>query len=527
MATQSKPIDIGTLHVARRAMAIRGNRVQDSRPLADWRPVNAYVLLGDPGAGKSWSFDAESASCGGVSISARDIVAGIARTNVDGQIVFIDALDEVRAGASDGRVPFDAIRAWLARAGHPRFRLSCREADWLGQSDQRALERVAPDAQVEVLHLEPFTREDVFAVLRDKSTEVPDPEAFWHKAEQFSLTELFGNPLMLDLTIKAVAAGGGNWPSSRQGIYEAACRQLATETSEEHLAVKPCQPGDIDRLLDDAGLLCAVLLLSNKGAWTQKPNAPQDAVALSTIPESLPLRNAGAALSSKVFSTVAGFSAPRHRTIAEYLAAKALSKRLDAGLPLGRLLALIQGFDGRPVDPLRGLFAWLVVHHRRGRARLIRLDPLGVVLNGDVAALSTSDRLALLEALSDAARQDKGFRPDAWVSHPFGPLATDDMASTYDALLREPSRDDSHQAFIECVLRALRHGEPMPFLAPALETWIEDSGAWIRNRLAAYEAWKHNGGFRSVKAREWLEGVVAGTIVDSDDHLTGALLTDL
>jgi len=527
VATQSTPINTGTPHVARRAMAIRGNRVQDSRPLADWRHVNAYVLLGDPGAGKSWSFDAESAACGGVSISARDIVAGIAGTNVDGQTIFIDALDEVRAGASDGRVPFDAIRAWLARAGHPRFRLSCREADWLGQSDQRALERVAPDAQVEVLHLEPFTREDVFAVLRDRSTEAPDPEAFWHKAEQFSLTGLFGNPLLLDLTIKAVAAGGGRWPSSRQGIYEAACRQLATETSEEHLAVKPCQPGDIDRLLDDAGLLCAVLLLSNKRSWTQQPNAPQDAVALSTIPESLPLRNAGAALATKVFSTVAGFSAPRHRTIAEYLAAKALSRRLDAGLPLGRLLSLIQGFDGRPVDPLRGLFAWLLVHHQRDRARLIRLDPLGVVLNGDVAALSTSDRLALLEALSDAAQQDKGFRRGSWVSHPFGALATDDMAPTYDSLLRAPVRDDGYQAFIACVLDALMHGEPMPVLAPAFESWIEDESAWIGNRLAAYEAWKHNCGFQAGKTRVWLEGVFVGTVIDRDDRLLGAFLTDL
>ena len=527
LAARSTPINIGTLRVARRATAIRENGVPDSRPLADWRPVDAYVLLGDPGAGKSWSLDAESAACGGVLISARDIIAGIALRNVVGQTVFIDALDEVRAGASDSRVPFDAIRAWLDRQGRPRFRLSCREADWLGQSDRRALERVAPDGRVEVLHLEPFTRDDMFTVLRHRTTEVPDPQAFWDKTEQLSLTGLFGNPLMLDLTIKAVAAVGGNWTSSRQGIYEAACRQLATETSEEHLAVRFSQPGDVDRLLDDAGLLCAVLLLSGRRSLTQKPNAPQDAVTLSTLPESLQFWNAQAALSTKVFSTVAGLSSPRHRTIAEYLAAKALSKRLDAGLPLARLLALIQGFDGRPVDPLRGLFAWLVVHHQRDRQRLLRLDPLGVVLNGDVAALSASDRLALLEALGDAARQDKRFRRGSWVSHPFGSLATRDMAATYDRLLRATSRDDAHQAFIDCVLDALKHGERMPELAPALEAWIEDRNAWIGNRIAAFEAWKHNNGFQPVKAREWLDGLAAGTIVDRDDRLTGVLLTDL
>ncbi|MFN0299631.1 MAG: hypothetical protein ACKVQU_04665 [Burkholderiales bacterium] len=527
MATQTPLLDRVALRVPRSAKSHRDDGSRESKPLADWRTVDAYVLLGDPGAGKSWSFEDEAAACNGLPIPARDIVANIASTNVGDRTVFIDALDEVRAGASDGRVPFDAIRSWLDRAGRPRFRLSCREADWLGQSDQSALARVAPGEHVEVLHLEPLTRDDVFAVLRHRSTEVPDPEAFWREAERFGLIELFGNPLLLDLTIKAVVAGGGSWPSNRKGIYEAACGQLATETNDEHLAVKRRNPGDIDRLLDDAGLLCALLLLSNKQSWALRAGGPHAAADLSTLPGALQLHDARAALSSKVFTTVAGQSTPRHRSIAEFLAAKALAKRLDKGLPLGRLLALIQGFDGRPVDPLRGLFAWFVVHHAGDRARLMKLDPLGVVLNGDVAALSTSDRLNLLEALSDAARQDTSFRRNAWVSHPFGPLATADMASTYDALLRAPERDDAHQAFMDCVFDALRYGEPMPALVPALEAWVEDGSAWFGIRMTAYEAWKHSCGFQPTKVREWLDRLAAGTVSDSNDRLTGALLTDL
>lgn len=526
-AKKTAPADPGPLRVMRRATAHRNDGSLESRPLAEWRAVGAYVLLGDPGAGKSWSFESESAACNGLAVFARDIVDNVAPAKVGDRIVFIDALDEVRAGASDGKAAFGAIREWLHRVGRPRFRLSCREADWLGESDQLALARVAPGEQVEVLHLDPLERDDVFAVLRDRAAEVPDPDAFWRKAEQLSLTGLFGNPLLLDLTIKAVAADGGDWPSTRKGIYEAACRQLATETSVEHRATKPPKPGDIDRLLNDAGLLCAVLLLSNMQSFALRAGDPRDTVELSILPEALAFRNARAALASKVFTTVAGRSTPRHRSIAEFLAARALAKRLEEGLPLGRLLALMQGFDGKPVEPLRGLFAWLVVHHGRDRARLIQLDPLGIVLNGDVAVLGTSERLALLQALSEAARQDKGFRRDAWVSHPFGPLATADMESTYDVLLRAPGRDDSHQAFIDCVLDALRHGERMPALAPALGIWVEDGGAWSDNRLAAYEAWKHNFGFQPTKVRELLERMFAGTVTDSEDRLTGAMLTDL
>ncbi len=527
VAAHSGSPDHGPLRVPRTATAHGADAGRETKLLADWRGLDAYVLLGDPGAGKSSSFEAEAGACNGLPIAARDIVDNVAPATVGDRIVFIDGLDEVRAGASDVKSPFGAIREWLHRVGHPRFRLSCREADWLGESDRSALERVAPSQHVEVLHLEPLRQDDMFAILRDRSAEVPDPDAFWRQAEQFNLTQLFGNPLLLDLTIKAVGQGGGAWPSTRQGIYEAACRRLATEMSIEHRAVKPPQPGDIDRLLHDAGLLCAVLLLSNKQSLAIQPGASRDTVELSSLPEALPLHNARAALASKVFTTVSGRSTPRHRSIAEFLAAKALAKRIDAGLPLGRLLALMQGCDGRPVEPLRGLFAWLVVHHAPDRPRLIQLDPLGVVLNGDVAALGTCERLGLLQALSDAARRDRWFRRDAWVSHPFGPLATADMAATYETLLSAPERDDTHQAFIDCVLDALRHGERMPALAPALTAWVEDAGAWIDNRLAAYEGWKHNAGFQPAKARDWLERVVAGAVVDNDVRLTGALLTDL
>jgi hypothetical protein len=527
--TQASTPEHGALRVPRRATAHRGDGGPETKSLADWRALDAYVLLGDPGAGKSWSFQAESAACNGLLIPARDIVDKVAPATIDNRIVFIDGLDEVRAGVSNGKALFGAIREWLHNVGRPRFRLSCREADWLGESDQSALARVAPTQQVEVLHLEPLQHDEVMVILRDRTVEVPNPDAFLQQAEQFGLTALFGNPLLLDLTIKAVTASGGNWPSTRQGIYEAACRQLAMESSVEHRAVNPPQPGDIDHRLSDAGLLCAVLLLSGKQSWSLQAGGMSDTVGLSELPADLQLHNARAALASKVFTTVAGQSTPRHRSIAEFLAAKALAKRLNDGLPIGRLLALMQGFDGKPVEPMRGLLAWLAVHHARDRSQLIRLDPLGIVLNGDVAALGTSERLELLQALSEAARQDRNFRRNAWVSHPFGPLATTDMESTYDALLRDPQRSDEHQAFIDCVLDALCHGDRMAGLRPALETWVTDASAWAGNRVAAYQAWKHSADSKlhPAQQKEWLESVSSGAIADSDDRLTGSLLTDM
>jgi hypothetical protein len=513
------------LRIPRRATALLADR-RDTRPLQEWRDVDAYVLLGDPGAGKSESLRAEALAIDGVYLSARDfIVLGVEPASA-GQTLFIDGLDEMRAGGTDGRVPLDAIRTRLNGLGRPRFRLSCREHDWRAQTDLAALVQIAPSGAVQELHLEPLSREEQRKVLEARASEVPDAQAFLDRADEHGLADLFGNPLLLDLTIRAVATQGG-WPGSRHSIYDLACRELATERSLAHRDAKPLGPGDIDRLLDDAGLLCAVLLLSGKASLTRAQEAAAPSIPWHELPAELRLHDPGAALASKVFVTTAGESTPRHRSIAEYLAGQAVAQRLRQGLPLGRVLALMQGGDGGIVEPLRGLLGWLAVHDAHDREQLIRLDPLGVVLNGDVASFAITDKRVLLEALRDQARRNPWFRNGQWVSYPFAPLASPDMADVLAQVLADHSTEDSHQALVECVLDALNHGKPLPQLRALLEAWVEDASAQFRNRLGALSAWKRCTGFDAVKAREWLDQLHQDRVPDLDCRMAGELLFDL
>ena len=426
------------------------------------------------------------------------------------------------------RLPLDQIRTKLKALGRPRFRLSCREHDWRSKSDLDPLKLVAPNEAVVELHLEPLSRGEQEEILVSRASEVADPQDFLRQADGHGLSGLFGNPLLLDLTIRAVASNGG-WPASRRDIYMLACRQLAAEQSDAHREIRPPGPGDIDRLLGDAGLLCAVLLLSGKSSLTRRAisGGAGSTFGWQDLPDALKLHDARAALASKVFVTVADESTPRHRSIAEYLAARAIAQRLQAGLPLGRVLALLRGSDGITVEPLRGLHGWLTVHHVADRAQLIRLDPLATTLNGDPSAFSATDKRTLLDALRDTAQRNPWFRNGQWTSYPFAPLASPEMRDTLAEVLCDHSPADAHQALVDCVLDALNHGQPMPDLAEHLEGWVMDPSAQFGNRMNALNAWKRGQPFNATRAREWLDRLHRGETADLDARLAGELLFDL
>ena len=151
----------------------RYGRGEDSRPLTAFRTVPAYVLLGDPGSGKSTSFDSERTALGDEAclVTARDFLAFDPDVHPEwrARTLFIDGLDEVRAGSADARTPLDELRRRLDSLGRPRFRLSCREADWLGPNDRANLARVTPDAGLTVLRLDPLTEDDIERILNAHS----------------------------------------------------------------------------------------------------------------------------------------------------------------------------------------------------------------------------------------------------------------------------------------------------------------------------------------------------------------------
>ena len=406
-----------------------GTREAESRPLAEFRGCSAYVLLGAPGAGKTEAFKHEAeneASC-----DARDFVTLDHKRWAGVRILFIDGLDEVRAGTVDGRSQLDAMRGRLDRLGRPRFRLSCREADWFYAADRKRLESVSPDRAVKVLRLDPLSEDNIRDILDDEGVE--DIDHFINEARNRGLGALLSNPQTLKLLAAAVA--GGNWPATRTGTFEAACSTLIDELNGEHIQAVP-QLADSE-MLHTAGHLCAVQLLSGRAGYRLPINTDNvdGYIDLRDIRE--PSQQTSlATLQTNVFNVTDGLATPIHRHIAEFLAGRYLSALIEGGLPVRRVLALLTGDDGRTVSGLRGLAAWLAAHSQMARQDVIEHDPLGTVLYGDVKVFSIDEKRRLLDLLErDAESDPRVFGAMHDLDSRWEGLATPDMEHAFREIL--------------------------------------------------------------------------------------------
>ena len=466
-------------------------REKEPRSLEALRGAPAYVLLGDPGAGKTTAFEAECEALGEKAclITARDFLAFNPQSHPEwhDKTLFIDGLDEIRVGANDVRTPFDQIRGHLDELRKPHFRLSCREADWLGANDRRHLESVSPDSKVTILRLNLLTDSDIADILNARP-DIGDAQEFIALAQERGVYELLKNPQTFEMLADVVAQGRG-WPKSRKETFAMACGQMVREPNEGHQAAQESNRPPAPELLAAAGRLCAVQLISGAAGYALRGHSDENYPALDqcAYDRHKMLRPA---LATRLFKgTSNNHFAPVHRHLAEFLGARHLAEVIDSGLPARRTIALIVGEDGTVVTEMRGLSAWLAAHCKDARGNLIERDPIGVGLYGDIREFSTDEKSMLLESLNrEASRLGSAFLKTA----AFGALATPDMEPVLREILNDSKRNRDHQMFTGFVLDVLTEGGPLPKLSELLLEIVRDDTRWPHVKDAARDAFIHN-----------------------------------
>ncbi len=514
----------------------RDNRWQsENRRLSDFRSARAYVLLGEPGSGKTTAFEVESKADGNASIvPARRFI----RRHVDSypewrcSTLFVDGLDELRVGAGNPNEPLDAFLCRIEQLGQPRFRLSCREASWLGQNDSCELASVMGNEKPHLLRLNPLSPEEARAILVDKGVE--HPRKFIGEAVDNGLEVFIENPLLLETLAAAVVSS--SWPNGRIDTFERACEELAKELNESHLSAQDGRPFSTSKIVLAAGRLSALLLLSGKSGWSRRGRGEEDCPALSEAGDGQDLFKV--ALDTTLFD---GSAETRHRAIGEFLAAKYLDHAItERHLVPGRVLTWMMGIDGLVMPDLRGVSVWLAAMNSQVRGRLIESDPIGLAFHGDAGRFSRSETQLLLDGLEAKLPHRREWPSQASLAA----LVAGPAREILWEMLRAADRSDAKQEVVELLLQGMAEfpwGGPMgaadgpsrhaESARKVLATVVRDPTWRSWSRYWALVALTHVVGNQADHIpilRSFLDDLMTGRVpADERGDLQGRLLTHL
>ncbi len=457
-----------------------GGESGEKKSLADFEHARVVIVLGDPGLGKTEELRhaAESANTRVIPVQE-----AIHRTSLGpvGQRVFLDALDESRSAGGT----IDALVAKLLDTGTPSLVLSCRVADWYGPSDLRRLRDIYGNANVVVLRLLGLSREQAKEFLGDL---VPDPEAFIVEAENRGLDEWLQNPNDLLLLAKIVKAG---WPSTRMELFERSSIQMARERNIDRARVEPALSDDV--LLDAAGAVCTSLLVSgSQGVYLDAvsesdPNfgRPTDFAVEPNLVQTI-------AKSSLFAGETPRYVKPRHRTTAEFLSARWLTRRVASGqMSLRRVLAIISP-GGRPPTELRGIFAWLITRLPNVEAmQVIDADPFGLLIYGDADTFDATRLDALLSALVQLAQTEPFFRVGAWNDRPWLAFARPELLTRVSSIL---TSENPNPHLLDGLLSALANGDVVEGSVQGIAAVLYNPMVHQDAKVRAVRSYQHQSG---------------------------------
>ena len=421
---------------------------KDLLTLRDFESAHCYVLLGEPGMGKSTEFNREARRVhADPPIPARQFLSRNMKSHcgLRESPLFIDGLDEVRIDGGDIKNMLDKIITQLEDWGSPKLRLSCRSVNWLGNTGREELNSISGSPKIPILQLNPLSHEDVREIVTHRGR---DSNLIIRQAHEHGLGPFLFNPQLLELLLNSVEANG--WPDSPTEILERACIEIVKGQYRERRDASSSETSPtIEEVLSATGLLFAIMLIANKAGWSAADTADSEVLSLQEV-ETQNHFTFLEALGSGLFEGSRTCRAPLHRLLAEFLGARYLAGEIKAGLSLRRVCALLMRHDGIPLPDLRGLAAWLATFNIQAREILVNADPATIAFDGDARNFSYGERQELLNNLEHSLDFT-----NAWhFISPLGILASNRGMSLIWELSGSSLRSENRQMLVHQLLHS-------------------------------------------------------------------------
>jgi hypothetical protein len=174
---------------------------QEPQVFRDFLSSHTIILLGDPGVGKTHLFQHAAQPEGAEYTTVRQFVVFEGEA-WKGKTVYLDALDEFRSRSGDNDTTVEKLVRILRSLGRPKMRLSCRAADWLGNTDLQIFRQLAQDNCFVVLRLEPLTEAQILYIAQSYYPD--DAQYFYQEAMDRGLEALITNPQTLIMLLTEV-----------------------------------------------------------------------------------------------------------------------------------------------------------------------------------------------------------------------------------------------------------------------------------------------------------------------------------
>jgi len=366
---------------------------QDELSVSDFDSEHGYILLGDPGIGKSKEFEYEAQkSQNSLLVTARQFIESDLSMFSDYASIYIDGLDEMRMGGGDPKIVIDQIILNLKALGIPNFRIACRSSNWAWSEQLQDFSSLINTKAICVLHMNPLNVNDLKQLLSRTSL---NADIFIEQAYKNGVETALINPQQLNLLIESIKEG--SWPDSLTLMYEKACWELSKDQRSDPYESDSC--GHIippDEIIDAAGQLLACMLITDKIGWTAYDTKDSEILSLLDVDCHDP-HHYKHAIASKLFIGQCRERSPVHRLLADFLAARYLDKKIREGLSVRRILALLSGSNGNLLIDIQGLIGWLATLNDDARKLLIQADPITVAFSGDIKNFTPNELRILFD----------------------------------------------------------------------------------------------------------------------------------